>query len=788
MKLLNTILVLLILFAYDIVTAQVNDDCFRVRRILADACTNTGWQGCGEMIWLETGNQPKNITDLSFDWMPSTTPWLGVCRNDEVADSLNKTIKTCTGLLLPAPVDNVIPAHSYVVFITSVNFCYGFDFAGWADTAYVVFQCAGNEVEGHFHNQQNGFASTNTGVSWGTCTQNVSYLRFFLDDNPGASVNFDNNGTGTFFNDGCTISDTTTPLSPAWNTTTLCSSSPAIDLNTLLTPTSTRGGKWYGNGVINNQSFDPQGLNGTISIKYVVRKGRCVDSLTQNITITTSSISLWNPSSATVCENATPWQLNTLLDATATAGGTWSGSGVNGTTWNPVTLSDSIAIRYIAGVGNCKDTTTHTIFVQPLPRSTWVSNSTICSNNLPLNLTSLLAATTVTNGVWSGNGVVGTNFTTAAAGNYMVAYTVLVNGCSSSTSDTISITNTAPLPITNTWQAQNNNLCPNIVLDLKAYITINNPSYTLQGVWIGNGVDANGILTAPATTGNVAITYTDTYNGCEGNTVFNLILDRQNTIPTLVANNLTFCNPADVAISIITGENEEIKIFNMQGINLQSYNAVSTSTITYTPTDITNDGVYNYKIVGRNPFCASDTLISSLTVQQQNTSFSYTPSTNVEIPVQILFTNTSTTSDNCQWILNNQAPVSSVDWDYLMTQEGTYTITLVCTNSIGCVDSSTQKIIVLPQDALLFIPNSFTPNADGINDFWEIKSTNVAEASIFIYDRWGELIKTVATIQDKWDGKYKNQLVANGVYNYVLKGKSTKGKSIVEKGSITILN
>jgi gliding motility-associated-like protein len=54
----------------------------------------------------------------------------------------------------------------------------------------------------------------------------------------------------------------------------------------------------------------------------------------------------------------------------------------------------------------------------------------------------------------------------------------------------------------------------------------------------------------------------------------------------------------------------------------------------------------------------------------------------------------------------------------------------------------------------LFIPNSFTPNDDGMNEYFTTKGFNIEDFEIWIYNRWGELIYTSTDMGVWWDGTY----------------------------------
>jgi gliding motility-associated-like protein len=106
----------------------------------------------------------------------------------------------------------------------------------------------------------------------------------------------------------------------------------------------------------------------------------------------------------------------------------------------------------------------------------------------------------------------------------------------------------------------------------------------------------------------------------------------------------------------------------------------------------------------------------------------------------------------------------------------------------GCVSDSKTLITVIPQHQL-YVPNTFTPNADGINDYWEIfgnkKAWIFCEAEVF--DRWGEKIFQTNDINFQWDGKYRGTPVEPGVYTYVFKVVFIDDYSVTNKGAITII-
>jgi gliding motility-associated-like protein len=102
----------------------------------------------------------------------------------------------------------------------------------------------------------------------------------------------------------------------------------------------------------------------------------------------------------------------------------------------------------------------------------------------------------------------------------------------------------------------------------------------------------------------------------------------------------------------------------------------------------------------------------------------------------------------------------------------------------NCFASATVKVIVLKD---IEVPNSFSPNGDGINDKWEIKNlSNYPGSKVFIYNRHGSPIFESNSYAISWDGKQKGKILPIGTFYYVIMLKD--GKNSVYKGSLTILN
>jgi gliding motility-associated-like protein len=91
---------------------------------------------------------------------------------------------------------------------------------------------------------------------------------------------------------------------------------------------------------------------------------------------------------------------------------------------------------------------------------------------------------------------------------------------------------------------------------------------------------------------------------------------------------------------------------------------------------------------------------------------------------------------------------------------GTYNIKVVSEN-LPYISESNYVICVQPEPPTLIIPNIFTPNSDGRNDYFTIKNLNLYDVrTLIIKNRWGKTVYSSQSYNNDWDGNN----VSSGVY------------------------
>ncbi|MCC6385489.1 MAG: PKD domain-containing protein [Bacteroidia bacterium] len=127
------------------------------------------------------------------------------------------------------------------------------------------------------------------------------------------------------------------------------------------------------------------------------------------------------------------------------------------------------------------------------------------------------------------------------------------------------------------------------------------------------------------------------------------------------------------------------------------------------------------------------------------------PKTNILNPV-ITFLNTSIGANFYQWNFGDGNTSGQVTPTHTYQDTGWYEVQLLVINEFGCLDTITKWIYIEPITTV-FIPNTFTPNSDGVNDVFTVKGINILDVKLTIWNRWGDKIfLTENGFSNPWDG------------------------------------
>lgn len=156
----------------------------------------------------------------------------------------------------------------------------------------------------------------------------------------------------------------------------------------------------------------------------------------------------------------------------------------------------------------------------------------------------------------------------------------------------------------------------------------------------------------------------------------------------------------------------------------------------------------------------------------------------------VSFNNTTQFGDTYNWIFGDSSSAtntsSQINPSHIFNTSGSYNVILIATNVSGCLDTISQKIIV-NNNKDLFIPTTFTPNNDGMNDVFRVRGNNFQVNELNIYDQWGTLIYQTDTSKPTWDGTSNGEHVQNGTYVYRIYLTIKNNEEQVLTGAITVI-
>lgn len=354
---------------------------------------------------------------------------------------------------------------------------------------------------------------------------------------------------------------------------------------------------------------------------------------------------------------------------------------------------------------------------------------------------------------------------------------------------------TNPLPITVTINpplvvvAQSDQaICPGSSATITASASGGNGGpYTY--VWndgAGNLLNGPSQTVSPSATTTYTVTASD---NCGTPVATDAVTITVNVIPTVTftADNLQGCTPVSVNFTNTTAPAEVGTCFWDFGNGVTSTNCDPAFVFT-TP------GCYDITLTVTSP----QGCVGTLTVPQMIcvypypvAEFSFGPQPTDILMTTIDFTNESQGGIIYDWDFAGLGTSNSVNPSFTFPNEdpGTYPVCLYTENQYGCADSICHDIII-NDNFVLFVPNAFTVDGDGINDYFlpVIDGIDPFSYTLYIFNRWGELVFETHNPQGSWDGYYRGLLSKQDVYVWkILCKEASTGQKREFYGHVSLL-
>ncbi len=288
--------------------------------------------------------------------------------------------------------------------------------------------------------------------------------------------------------------------------------------------------------------------------------------------------------------------------------------------------------------------------------------------------------------------------------------------------------------------------------------------------WSGlPGETGTSITVSPLSTTNYTVTVTDQC-GFTSSASTNITMTGYVPVSVSVAD-AQICNGGDAEVSaIVTGGAGTIIYQWDSGVNTPSYVA-SPSVETQVWVQVTDSC----------GFSASDTAV--IRVDDFQATFT---SEHIRQDTYV-FTNTSEDTQNLNWDFGDGNSSNEPGVTHTYAEEGEYTVTLTAVNRNGCESDSSITVKSYPP-MRVYMPNSFTPNGDGINDTFGMTGEAYQGYVIRIFTRWGqELYKGVHYDANAWDGTCGGELVPRGLYLWKIEVLPFAGMNVLKEGTVMVL-
>jgi gliding motility-associated-like protein len=281
--------------------------------------------------------------------------------------------------------------------------------------------------------------------------------------------------------------------------------------------------------------------------------------------------------------------------------------------------------------------------------------------------------------------------------------------------------------------------------------------------------------------GQVILTLSTLQNGVCSNDVDSILIEMSNPLSSdftwngqCIENNIQFTDETVVNNGFIEAYQWNFGDGNMSSVQNPTNIFIAAGTydvslVVYSNLGC-NDSIVQQVIIYDNP-------IPGFSWEETGTTF------------QVQFEDNSTGSSTFFWDfgdgsdgLNEKNPL------YTYPSEGNYTVTQTVYSDQGCVDSTSQVVIVSNPDVYApTTPSAFSPNGDGVNDVFYVRGGPFTSLTLRIYDTWGELIFESDEVDEGWDGYARGASCQIGEYVYVAIATTTAGKTYNIQGKVTLI-
>lgn len=529
------------------------------------------------------------------------------------------------------------------------------------------------------------------------------------------------------------------------------------------------------------------GLSAGIYVVTVTDSSGC--STIDSITVTNDSLVnlAVDPPAPTLCAGD-----SVTLTASGAEIYSWNpAAGLNTANASVVIASPAFSITYTltGSIAACSDSITVSVIVQPLPLSSFsVVPSSACEGT-DVIITYTGASSPLATYNWNFNGGIITSGSGQgpfevhwnSGANYTTSLSVIENECTSLLTQQPVMIYAPPVP---SFTIAPPEICAGKMVQV--YYTGNASASAIYNWSFGGGTLLTGAGQGPYVLqynlqGQEVVMLTVTENGCTSSKNDTLQINSP-AIAAFIASETTGCDSLFVQFTNLS----------VGGTSDQWNFGDGTSGIESNPTKTYVTGSYTVTLIITTPDGCKDTLTipDYINVYPTPTAqFSVSPAANVPLflkDANFQFFNSSLNGSGFWWDFGDSTFSDDTNPSHQYISSGNYKVALLAYNG-SCFDSASASFLMVDPNPDYFIPDAFTPNGDGINDFLTVLGSQIQSAHLNIYNRWGKMIFESTGIDQGWDGTFKGMSAEIGTYVYLVNVVYLTGEKGTATGNVLLL-
>lgn len=327
---------------------------------------------------------------------------------------------------------------------------------------------------------------------------------------------------------------------------------------------------------------------------------------------------------------------------------------------------------------------------------------------------------------------------------------------------------------------------PTCFADGAAEITNYDAGVTYTFTPSGPSVGASGEITGATYGQNYTV---EVDNGdCTATNTFQIEEQFETPIPDFFGDSLIGCAPHTVTFIDTSGFQNGTCTWDFGDGNTSDL----CDTVSHTYTE---EGLYDVTLTIESEHgCIGDTTLINYieVIGNPIADFTADPMITDYTDTEVNFTNESIDANDYIWDFGD---LSAQNNDVNPVHEfpngiaGEYIVTLYAIGDLGCMDSTSLVITINNPEIDFSIPNIFTPNGDGENDFFQlINAENTPELEVVVLNRWGNVVFESDEVNFKWNGSIQNtgEECSDGTYFYKIVAVDMNGEEVTKHGFVQL--